>query len=158
VTQSKPTSELPLELCAEYDSAAEWCALRGIKGDWGDPLPPAMAADGALKYINADPEAFQQRVKQFAYAITMTGGWRVGDAGHTVFGPPNGQPAPEMIAQGIKRKSHARLIAAAPDLLEACKIAYGALEDIRTGRNPSAGAFARTALESAIRKATEPQS
>jgi hypothetical protein len=29
-------------------------------------------------------------------------GWRVGDAGHTVFGPNLGKPSPEVIATGIK--------------------------------------------------------
>lgn len=45
------------------------------------------------------------------------------------------------------------LYAAAPDLLQACCVALGALEDIRTGRNPAAGAFARTDLERVIAKA-----
>ncbi len=63
------TIELPLEHCAEYDSAANWCTLRGIKGNAGDPLPPNMNPDSALYYINADPEAFQERVRQCAYAM-----------------------------------------------------------------------------------------
>lgn len=46
------------------------------------------------------------------------GPWRVGDAGHTVFGPPNGQPSPETIASGIKR-SNASLIAQAPAMYAA---------------------------------------
>lgn len=33
--------------------------------------------------------------------------WRIGDAGRTVFGPPNGQPAPQIVA--------------APDLLSALR-------------------------------------
>lgn len=49
-------------------------------------------------------------------------GWRVGDAGFTVFGPPNGNPAPEVIAN-VKKKENSRLISAAPDLLEACRAA-----------------------------------
>lgn len=48
------------------------------------------------------------------------GTWRIGDAGHTVFGPPNDTPSPEIIAQRLK-KANARLIASAPDLLEALK-------------------------------------
>jgi hypothetical protein len=62
------------------------------------------------------------------------GPWRIGDAGRTVFGPPNGNPAPEIIAtiyggtsdqaavtRALKMKSNARLIAAAPELLDAAK-------------------------------------
>lgn len=44
------------------------------------------------------------------------GPWRVGDAGLTVFGPPNGTPAPEIIAP-CRSRANARLIAASPDLL-----------------------------------------
>lgn len=62
---------LPLHLCREYDSAAEWCARRDLKGEIGDSLPLNMDPDGALKYINADPEAFQERVRQCAYALSM---------------------------------------------------------------------------------------
>lgn len=50
--------------------------------------------------------------------------------------------------------ANARLIAASPDLLGACRVALGALNDIRTGRYPSAGVLARTELERAILKAT----
>jgi hypothetical protein len=46
------------------------------------------------------------------------GCWRVGDAGHTVFGPPNGTPSPETIAN-VRKRSNARLISAAPELLDA---------------------------------------
>lgn len=63
--------DLPLEHVAEYDGAAQWCAERGLKGECGDALPPGMATDGALKYISADPEAFQRRVREFAYALSM---------------------------------------------------------------------------------------
>lgn len=48
--------------------------------------------------------------------------WRVGDAGNTIFGPPNGTPTPEIIAIVHKgNKANARLLAAAPDLLEIAK-------------------------------------
>ncbi len=62
---------LPLEHCAEYDAAADWCAARGLTGAIGDPLPANMATDGALLWIQADPEAFQERVRQCAYARAM---------------------------------------------------------------------------------------
>lgn len=64
-------NSLPLDLCAEYDAAARWCAERGFAGNVGDPLPAIMDTQGALQYINADPEAFQARVKEFAYARAM---------------------------------------------------------------------------------------
>jgi len=54
------------------------------------------------------------------------GPWRVGDAGCTVFGPKTDKPAPERIASvtdtpfpSIRQRANARLIAAAPGLLEA---------------------------------------
>ncbi len=65
-------AQLPLEHCAEYDAAADWCAARGLTGALGDSLPANMATDGALRWINADPEAFQERVRQFAYARSMS--------------------------------------------------------------------------------------
>lgn len=52
------------------------------------------------------------------------GKWRIGDAGLTVFGPPNGNPSPEVIARCYKRE-HARLIAAAPEMLEFLTVAAG---------------------------------
>ena len=51
------------------------------------------------------------------------GPWRVGDAGHTVFGPPNGDKSPEIIASNIRSKGNAKLIAAAPDLLATAQLA-----------------------------------
>ena len=44
------------------------------------------------------------------------GPWRTGDLYHTVFGPPNGNPSPEVIAELGRHnvKANARLIAAAP--------------------------------------------
>lgn len=62
---------LPLEHATEYDAAALWCAKRGYKGNYASPLPPNMASDGALRYIQADPEAFQQRVREMAYGLAM---------------------------------------------------------------------------------------
>ena len=46
------------------------------------------------------------------------GPWRIGDAGRTIFGPQNGNPSPETIAD-IRKKANAKLIAASPCLLAA---------------------------------------
>ena len=46
--------------------------------------------------------------------------WRIGDAGLTVFGPPNGNSSPETVA-ATRNRANARLIAAAPDLLKALR-------------------------------------
>lgn len=50
----------------------------------------------------------------------MEGPWRVGDRRKTVFGPPNGNVVPEIIAD-IRRPENSAFIAAAPEL-------YAALE------------------------------
>lgn len=56
------------------------------------------------------------------------GPWRVGDAGNTVFGPKTAHPSPVSICtisgptpriNPEEKRANARLIAAAPDLLEA---------------------------------------
>jgi hypothetical protein len=65
------TTPLPNHLLREYDGAAEHCARRGLKGVPGDELPANMATDGALRWINADPEAFEERVRQIAYGLAM---------------------------------------------------------------------------------------
>ena len=49
------------------------------------------------------------------------GPWRIGDAGHTVFGPPTGDPCPEVIAS-VRRRSDARAIQTLPELVEASKV------------------------------------
>jgi hypothetical protein len=50
------------------------------------------------------------------------GAWRVGDAGHTIFGAPNGNPSPEVIATLHKGGYKARhMIASAPEMLETMK-------------------------------------
>jgi len=58
------SKELPLEHCEEYDAAAEYFAKH-------NRLPDCMGIPGAIKYINADPEAFHERVKQCRYANAM---------------------------------------------------------------------------------------
>jgi len=79
------------------------------------------------------------------------GPWRVGDAGHTVFGPPNGEPSPETIAS-VKKRANARLIAAAPDLLNALTHAVVLLHDL----NPGTQAAEEVAIiiTDALKKAT----
>jgi len=54
----------------EYDAAADWCAVRGLKGKPGDPLPELLSKE-AHKLINDDPEAFEERVRLAAYARAM---------------------------------------------------------------------------------------
>ena len=46
------------------------------------------------------------------------GPWRIGVSGVTIYGPPNSNPVPEEIAT-VNTEANARLIAAAPALLEA---------------------------------------
>ena len=54
----------------EYDSAAEWCAKRGLSGKTGDPLPNLMSA-ATVNEINEHPEEFAERVRMTAYALAM---------------------------------------------------------------------------------------
>ena len=52
------------------------------------------------------------------------GEWRIGDAGFTVFGPPNGTPSPETVATCTK-KGNAKFIQQAPATFEALeKLVY----------------------------------
>lgn len=85
------------------------------------------------------------------------GPWRIGDAGRTVFGPPNGNPSPETVASGLTR-ANARLIASAPELLAACEAALRFL-DMDSGTATSRAYLADTlvvkgTIRTAIRKAT----
>jgi hypothetical protein len=51
------------------------------------------------------------------------GPWRTGDVFNTVFGPPNGEPAPQTIATVMHGDvANAKLIAAAPDMAEALRL------------------------------------
>ena len=56
--------ELPIKHCCEYDGAAEHFARHG-------ELPQAMGSPGAIDWIEADPEAFEQRVNEMKYALAM---------------------------------------------------------------------------------------
>ena len=55
---------MPLGFLREYDGAAERFARTGN-------LPDAMGSPGAIDWINNDPEAFQERVREFRYAHAM---------------------------------------------------------------------------------------
>jgi hypothetical protein len=72
-SETAPTeSELSVtyNVWTEYDIAATWCARRNIKGQVGDPLPDLLSS-ACHKEINADPDAFAERVKLTAYALAM---------------------------------------------------------------------------------------
>ena len=57
---------------SEYDAAALWCAKRGLRGTDGDRLPVNTCAETVAE-INADPEAFERRVRESAYALAREG-------------------------------------------------------------------------------------
>ncbi len=60
--------------------------------------------------------------------------WRIGDAGTTVFGPPNGNLSPVIVAPGLTRanarliaqavNNHAALLTALQDLFEHCAMVH----------------------------------
>lgn len=60
--QEAKQDALPLEHIREYDAAAEYCAKN-------DKLPANMGSPGAIDWIKSDPEAFEDRVRQFKYAL-----------------------------------------------------------------------------------------
>jgi len=66
----KAASDKQGRMWAEYDSAAEWCAKRGLKGNEGDRLPTGLS-DAVLSEINDHPEAFAERIRATAYALAM---------------------------------------------------------------------------------------
>ena len=75
--------------------------------------------------------------------------WRIGDAGHTIFGPPNGNPAPEVIATVRKRENaativtacneHERLKALNAELVEALEMLFN--YDFHEQAEPSNGSY-----------------
>ena len=54
----------------EYDTIAEHCASLGLSGDVGTTLPDGIGGP-CMDLINADPEAFAERVRDCAYARAM---------------------------------------------------------------------------------------
>mgnify|MGYP001615093931 CR=1 FL=1 len=66
LNESEHLGSLPIELTGEYDAAAEYYSKTG-------KLPLNMDFNGALKFIKGDPDAFQERVKDFQYAHAMEG-------------------------------------------------------------------------------------
>lgn len=63
-------SRYVIDSADEYESAAEWCARRGILGKPGDRLPDGLSVV-ALDEINGDPDSFERRVREYAYAVAM---------------------------------------------------------------------------------------
>ncbi len=61
----------------EYDSAAKWCAQRGLRGERGDILPSVLSAD-CFALIAEDVEAFEDRVRETAYGLSMESARKAG--------------------------------------------------------------------------------
>ena len=89
------------------------------------------------------------------------GPYRIGDAGGTIFGPKSNEPAPVTIAtlppasrrvSQSERRANAQLLAAAPDLLAACRRVLRAIEWSETGDRLAATEQAAL-LRAAIRAA-----
>jgi len=68
---TRRVSDLRTADLGEYDAAADWCAARGLKGTNGDPLPTNLS-DAVRDAICDDPEAFEARVRECAYARAMS--------------------------------------------------------------------------------------
>jgi hypothetical protein len=62
--------ELTIDEVNEYESVAETMAKRGLKGEINDVLP-LLIRDQVVMEILSDPEAFQQRVRVYAYGLAM---------------------------------------------------------------------------------------
>lgn len=61
---------MDINLAKEYDAAAEWCAKRGFAGKPGDLLPPLLST-ACTNEILLDPEPFQKRIRETAYALAF---------------------------------------------------------------------------------------
>lgn len=64
------THNIPDYAWQEYEWAAEDLARKEVRGVLGDSLPNYMSVE-AVQLINADPEAFERRVRECAYAQAM---------------------------------------------------------------------------------------
>lgn len=67
---SEMDNGIPAAEWLEYDSAADWCAARGLLGACGDALPEGLSSR-AKELIDLDPEAFERRVRELAYFRSM---------------------------------------------------------------------------------------
>lgn len=54
----------------EYDTIAAMMARKGLKGIEGEPLPDGISTE-CFELINADTDAFADRVRDCAYAQAM---------------------------------------------------------------------------------------
>jgi hypothetical protein len=54
----------------EYESVCDYMASRHKTGKIGDKLPPNISTE-VLETINADIEAFQRRIRDWAYMYAM---------------------------------------------------------------------------------------
>lgn len=86
--------------------------------------------------------------------VTHTPGpWRSGDAFNTVFGPPNGNPVPEIVATvhmnkaNGAREGNARLIAAAPELLEAASACLKMFSEMSADKMASLSSSEKAAFD-----------
>ena len=74
--------------------------------------------------------------------------WRVGDAGYTVFGPPNGNPSPETIANTANKLNAAFIVRAVNAHEELVSMLKGELLDRGDERR-----YTREEIKQAIAKA-----
>jgi len=56
--------------------------------------------------------------------------WRIGDAGHTVFGPKTDNPSPETVAHNIKRENAAFIVKACNNFDQLVASVQNLLDDI----------------------------
>lgn len=56
-----------------FERAAEWCAIKGLKGRSGDPLPELFCC---ADYVAEYQEEFEARVRDYAYAQAEEITWK----------------------------------------------------------------------------------